>query len=135
MKAVTINEAQLQILLYFGIFLFTSLVGIIVWLAKKVDEKVEKISQLQNTLNVNIVTIGKDLETVKTDVSYAKESIKEIPTIKLQIGQLSQLVGQNNRDFYEIKDRVTIHEKAINDMKLLMARHFKIDFINETDKG
>jgi hypothetical protein len=99
-------------------FLFTTLVAVLVWLAKSVMGKIDTIVKNQEADAVERTGMKKDIDSIKTDMNTVKAEIKDISDIK------QKLVKIEVNESYILED-VTILKHSQGDV------HKKITELNE----
>lgn len=112
-------------------FLFTALIGILVWLSKGVMAKIDVIVKNQETDAVDITGIKKDIDVIKIDINAVKLEMKDISDIKQKLVRietnekflLDDVTGfkdglnSTQKKLIELSEKVLIHEQLISIIK------------------
>lgn len=89
MNPSNLDAGTLKIIVYFGVFIFTSLVGIIVWLAKRLDSRVEEsvqeIIKLRMEVSRQGTIIDSNKELAKDNKVILDSHEKGLQEMRLQI--------------------------------------------------
>lgn len=107
MKILTLMDIDPHIAQFVGWmlgFLFTALVGIIVYMAKSVVGKINKIVENQETDSVERTVMKKDIDTIKSDISAIEAGLNDLPNIKERLIRMETKEENLLKDVHNIKD-------------------------------
>lgn len=97
-------------------FLFTALIGILVWLSKAVMTKIDVIVKNQEHDAVERTGIKKDIDVIKTDMSLVKLEMKDISDIKQKLVKLETNEVFLSDDVSNLKDNFGYAQKKLNEL-------------------
>jgi hypothetical protein len=97
-------------------FLFTALIGILVWLSKSVMTKIDVIVKNQENDAIDRTGIKKDIDVIKTDMSLVKLEMKDISDIKQKLVRIETNEVFLLDDVSTVKDNISTAQKKLNEL-------------------
>jgi hypothetical protein len=97
-------------------FMFTALIGILVWLSKGVMTKIDVIVKNQETDAVDRTGIKKDIDVIKTDMNVVKLEMKDISDIKQKLVRIETNEKFLLDDVTSFKDNINTTQKKLNEL-------------------
>lgn len=97
-------------------FLFTALIGILVWLSKSVMAKIDVIVENQEHDAIDRTGIKKDIDVIKTDISLVKLEMKDISDIKQKLVRIETNEKFLLDDVVTFKDNINSAQKKLNEL-------------------
>lgn len=97
-------------------FLFTALIGILVWLSKSVMAKIDVIVENQEHDAIDRTGIKKDIDVIKTDMSLVKLEMKDISDIKQKLVRIETNEKFLLDDVSTVKDNISTAQKKLNEL-------------------
>jgi hypothetical protein len=97
-------------------FLFTALIGILVWLSKSVMAKIDVIVENQEHDAIDRTGIKKDIDVIKTDMSLVKLEMKDISDIKQKLVRIETNEKFLLDDVVTFKDNINSAQKKLNEL-------------------
>lgn len=97
-------------------FLFTALIGILVWLSKSVMAKIDVIVENQEHDAIDRTGIKKDIDVIKTDMSLVKLEMKDISDIKQKLVRIETNEKFLLDDVVTFKDNINTAQKKLNEL-------------------
>lgn len=101
-------------------FLFTSLIGIIIWISKSVMKKIDIIVNNQETDVIDRTTMRKDIDTIKSDLGSIKSELKDISDIK------QKLIRIETNEMHLVNDISLFKSSILDSQKKLSSLSEKI---------
>ena len=106
-------------------FLFTSLISIIIWLARSVLSKIDTIVKYQEEDSIERAVIKKDIDTIKTSINVINTELRDIPEIKEKLVKIETNEKHLLQEIDNYKKQQNKLESLIKDLQ---------DQVNAQDK-
>lgn len=100
---VSLNPYTIQVIGWILVFLISSLIAIIVWLAKTVIKKVDDIAEKQDRATLERSSMKVTLDQVCVEVTDIYKKLEDIPKLALNVSLTQEMVNAIKLDINIIK--------------------------------
>ena len=122
-KTIQVDSYMLQVGIWLLVFLFTSLLGIIGWLAKTMTSKVDSLAETVNKQTVDINEAKIIAISTKEDTIEIYDTLKTIPEIKLQLNNIENTSKNIEKDVNTLTARVNKHSERLSELERTVGIH------------
>lgn len=120
-KYVQIDTHLVQILTWVLGFLMLSLISIIVWLAKTMNQKMDSIGTKQDNLSMDVSALKNQIGTVTGDVAEIYKKLEDVPELSRKTTIVEQMLLGIKDDMSFMKIEHSEFVKELSELKRVSA--------------
>lgn len=122
-KTVNFDPYVIQAIGWLLMFLFTSLLAIIIWLAKSVIKKVDTIAEKQDQFQLDLSNVTNSTRTASEDLNEVYDRLKDIPEFIKKGTIIEQSLLQIKEDLGTIKQGHNDHAKRLTELEKITSKN------------
>lgn len=122
-KSIILDPHMIEVVGWLLLFLFTSLVGIIVWLAKGVWDKLQIVSNKQDVNYNAMSTMQSHMSHMRNDLDSMSSEMEDVPKILTKTVLLESIVVDIKADMVSIKRDHLEYNKRLQQVEMDTALH------------
>lgn len=120
-KAISLDVYMVQVIGWVLIFLVTSLIGIIIWLARTVIKKVDDLALEQGHTTVKLTGMDVSLSSVNREISDIYKRLEDIPELSEKASVAHEMLSTVKQDIGVIKQEHSDFTKRLSKVEMQAA--------------